>query len=330
MSRVLKLCGINVVQRTTTPVRIVALATLCVTVVSPCRLPAQDAQADRVLILLGKSYPQYQQVAAGFTEVWKAETGNEPTLVVFPTNEKKKNQLLSSQPTLVVGLGEVPTVWALGRDEEFRLAFSMVVAPQRLEGFAKLLSTKSRRLAGISIEVDPEKQLDLLLTVMPGLKRIGVLTNSVALRPNVSKLAGICEKRGLELNHVELPVLSELPAKLSDLLGRVELVWSLPDPAIFHSESAQHIITQCSERKVPLVGLSATFVKSGATISFDPDYHEVGQLLANQCLIRAAGQAGSLTVASPQTIVVSINERSFRALSLKAELVDSAVRLQRY
>jgi ABC-type uncharacterized transport system substrate-binding protein len=295
-----------------------------------CCLSAQDPAADRPLILLGKSYPQYQQVASAFGEEWKTATGGEPIVISFPTLEARKKQLLTSRPKIVVGVGEIPTMWALGREEEFRLAFTMVVAPERLEGFAKLLSTKNRVLTGVSIEIAPEKQLELLLAIMPNLKRIGVLTHTAALRENVSKLTGLCETKGLQTIHVEVSALAELPAKLSELLAHVDLVWSLPDPAVFQSELAQHIIAQCAERRVPLLGLSATFVKSGATISFDPDYAEVGQLLAKQCLVASDKQSTSLTIVSTQTIVVSINERSFRALNLTAELDSPRVRIIRF
>jgi putative ABC transport system substrate-binding protein len=318
-------------QRPSTPPRwLQAAALACFLLAIANCPPTQNSQADRVLILLGKSYEQYQQVASAFSESWKSATGTEPVQLAFPSSRAKKNQLLDSKPSLVVGLGEIPTVWALGREEDFRLGFAMVVAPERMEGFAKLLSTRSRKLSGVSIEICPQRQLKLLLTVMPNVKRIGVLTQAVPLREQVSKLDSICEERGLDLIHIEVSALSELPSKLSDLLNQVDLIWSLPDPAIFQSESAQHIISQCAERKVPLLGLSTNFVKAGATISFDPDYQEVGQLLARQCLIPVDEHSANLTMAAPRTIVVSINERSFRALGLKSELDLPGVRISRF
>src|SRR5262245_3726155 len=285
------------IGRFTRSVPLRAFLWCCLQLVLACRAIAQDSSCERPLILVGKPYPQYQEVAAAFSERWKESTGQEPTVISFPAQESAKKQLLTtSRPTLVVGLGEVPTVWALGREESFRLAFTMVVAPERLQGFAKMLSTKPRSLSGGSIEVAPEKQLDMLLAMMPGISRIGVVTSSTAFRDNVAKLQRLCAARNVELIHLEVPALADIPVKLKGLLTQVQLMWSLPDPRVYQSELAQYIIAQCADRQVPLVGLSANFVKSGATISFDPDYHEIGQLLAKQCLVPVEGELGRLTI----------------------------------
>jgi putative ABC transport system substrate-binding protein len=220
-------------------------------------------------------------------------------------------------------------MWALGREEDFRLAFTLVVAPERLDGFARLLSTRSRKLIGVSIEIPPDKQLELLLRIVPDLRRIGVLTNGIALRSSVAKLKELCDRSGIQLAHAEVPNLSDFPARLQEILDDVDLVWSLPDPGVCQSEVSQRIITLCAERKVPLLGISSTFVKSGAAISFDPDYHEVGQLLARQCRM-ADELPDGLTIVAPQTIVVSINDRLSQVLKLATELDMPEVRISRF
>jgi hypothetical protein len=292
-------------------------------------LAAADRQ-ERVVVLLGKSYPQYQQVAAAFSQEWKESRGVEPEVLAFPADPAQREQLLSRRPTLVVGLGEHPTAWALDRNESFDLAFTLVVGPERLTAARKPPPSANGRLIGVSIEVPDEKQLEILLRVFPNLKRIGVVTHDRSLDERVAHLQNLCAKHQLTLVHKRLASMTELPAKLGELFGQADLLWSLPDSEVFQPQLARYVIVQCAERNTPLVGLSATFVKSGATISFDPDYQEVGRLLARQCLTRAGDSPTDLPVASPQRIVVSINQRAFDALKLTKDFQATNATVVKY
>jgi ABC-type uncharacterized transport system substrate-binding protein len=290
----------------------------------------KPAESARVLVLLGKSHPQYVEVAHAFGEEWKSATGVEPQAIPFPKDDAERRQLLRPRPALIVGLGEAPTVWALGREEDFPLGFSMVVAPERLDGLAKMLSTKKRAMCGVSIEIPEERQLDVVQKLMPQLKRIGMISTAVAMRDSVARMRSVCERRSIELIHVELASLAELPAKLTDLLGQVDLLWSLPDPEVFQPPLAQHIISECAQKNVALLGLSATFVRAGATLSFDPDYREVGKLLAQQCSRAKANPRHDVPVEHPKRIVLSINVRSFESLNLVSEFEMANVVVSKY
>ena len=274
------------------------------------------------LVLLGKSYPQYQQVSSAFTQEWKAATGTEPKLVGFPSDETQQRQLLNGQPPLVVALGEGPTNWCLHQQGAFQLAFTMVVQPERMKDASEQSPVRSRKVTAVSIDVPVQEQVKVLLSVMPRLKRVGVVTCDHGLRESVAELRRVCESNHLQLIHVELSSVSELPSKLTQLLAQIDLLWSMPDAEVFQPELARHIIRQCTERSVPLLGLSSTFVKTGATISFERDYSEVGRLLARSALERLAQtDSGPLwQLESPQRIIVIINQRSSETLGLKKEI----------
>ncbi|MBI3461683.1 MAG: hypothetical protein HY000_01280, partial [Planctomycetes bacterium] len=190
----------------------------------------------------------------------------------------------------------------------------------------------SRRLSGISIEVPPEEQVALLLRIMPTLKRIGVLTQDRDLREQVATLRRACETHKMELEHIELSATSELPTKLDQLLRKVDIVWLVPDASILQVQLAQYIIGQCAARGVALLGPSATFVKAGATLSFERDYQEVGQRLARLCLRQPprTGPESDWLVEAPQRLVVSINERSFKLLGPSTNITDPQVHVARY
>jgi ABC-type uncharacterized transport system substrate-binding protein len=284
------------------------------------------------LVLVGKPYPQYQQVSAGIVQEWKHATGMEPVVAAFPEVEPERQALLRGRLGLVVCLGETPAAWAVQRKEPFPLAFTMIVDPQRLREARDHSTVSARTLHGVSIDVSADEQVAILKKMLPSVRRIGVLTHDASLRDAVAAVRAACEKHGIQLVHAEIAGISELPPKFDQLLGQVDLIWSLPDPNIFQPQLARHIIGQCAARGIPLIGLSASFVKAGATISFERDYHEIGRLLARQSLRGPSepAPAKNWTIEHPTQIVVSINLRSFEALNLKSSIEDSRVRIAKY
>jgi putative ABC transport system substrate-binding protein len=285
-----------------------------------------------VLVLVGKPYPQYEQASSAFSQEWKKSTGRDPSVAAFPNEESAQDGLLGGRPSVVVCLGEAPTTWAVRQPENFVLSFSMVVGPERIKELRETSPIKERDLTGISIEVPIDEQLAIVVQLMPRLKRVGLITQDPALRENVVAIRLACEKNKLELVHTELSETSELPEKLDLLLGQVDLLWSIPDSNVCQPQLAQHIIGQSAARGVPLLGLSATFVKAGATFSFERDYREIGQLLAQHYLRRGepSDVDSNWLVKSPQGVVLSVNQRSFEALGLSMKDAGAKVQVAKY
>jgi putative ABC transport system substrate-binding protein len=206
----------------------------------------------------------------------------------------------------------------------------MVLDTERVKQSRDASPRSSRDLIGVSIEVSIDEKFRILRELLPDLKRVGVLTYDPALRPHVAAIERACAERKLEFVHAKLAALSELPSKLEQLLGQVDLVWSVPDTQVFQPELARHIIGQCAARNVPLVGLSAVFVKAGATLSFERDYQELGQLLARRCLSEGSSGDPYFTIASPERTVVYVNQRSFNSLGLSSDLQLPQVNVVKY
>ena len=280
-------------------------------VLTPAAVAAQQGAAP--VILLGKPYPQYQQVASAFAEEWKKSTGKEPTAIAFPIDEAQQRQIHPGRSGIVVALGEAPAAWAIRQPTEFTLAFTMVVGPDRLKPMREQSSMKSRQMIGVSIEVPVADQLGVLRQLIPNVRRIGILTQDPAVRAEVAALRRACEERTLQLVHTELASSEDLPNKLDQLLWQVDLLWSVADSNVMQPQFARHIIGQCASRGIPLVGLSATFVKAGAALSFERDYREIGQMLARRCLHDVASTEASEDwwVESPPRMILSVNQRVF-------------------
>lgn len=294
--------------------------------------PAPGASPAPVLVLSGKLYPQYQQLASAFSREWQQLTGAPATALNFPREKSKQDQLLNRRPALIVGLGEAPTAWALKQQHDFPVAFTLVLAPERLRAFRETSPVKFRKLVGVAIEVSYDEQLKALVRLMPALKRIGVLTQTPELRADVKVLRAACGRRKIHLVHAELSSSSELPAKLGKLLSQTNLIWSLPDPRVYQPQFARYIIGQCVRRNIPLLGLSSAFVKAGATLSFERDYREIGKLLARRALLVVSDPNSSVdwVLESPERMVLSVNQRSFQALNLKIDLDIPKVSIVRH
>ena len=89
---------------------------------------------------------------------------------------------------------------------------------------------------------------------------------------------------GLEL--VPIPVRSEAEVveKIDELDGKVDLLWSVADPTVFTPQSVRYILLHTLRSKIPLIGLSPSYVRAGALMSLSADYRDVGRQSGEQAV----------------------------------------------
>ncbi len=132
-------------------------------------------------------------------------------------------------------------------------------------------------LTGISIDVPPQLRLELVKSVLPDVKRIGVLY-SQATAQNFDEIAAAGKSAGLAI--VGRSVATEgdfLPAVQALMGGQADCILMIIDTKVYFGQSVKTMLLESLKNKVPVVGLSMMFTKAGAAMSVDCDYHDLGR-----------------------------------------------------
>jgi len=135
-----------------------------------------------------------------------------------------------------------------------------VLIPQA--GFEKLNRATSATYSAIFIDQPMRRQLALIATVFPEANSIGVL---YATPPaELDTLRRLSSTMRFDLQERMVDELHPLAESLSDLLRVSDVLLVLPDTEVYRSDTIRNILLETYRAKVPMVGLSPSYVRAGA------------------------------------------------------------------
>ncbi len=111
--------------------------------------------------------------------------------------------------------------------------------------------------------------------------------------------------------------------------GKVDALLMVVDKTVGNTSVVQALIAFAQAQKLPLLGLTSSQVKEGATVAVSPSPTAIGQQagrLANR-IIHEKVDPGALAVAQPEGMDIAINLTSARKLGPSC---DAAMELLRY
>jgi putative ABC transport system substrate-binding protein len=273
-----------------------------------------------VILVKSRDLTPYNQAAAGLRkELLSWDPGLRIEEVLFPDSEASEKPFLDglpkSRPDLIVTIGTQATRSISRRITNIPLVFSLVL----MSGDSEVLFRhRPPNVSGAAMDVPVSMQFERLKEVIPGLKRVGVIYNP-KLTGEVIQSARLAAS-GAGLNLVEIPVSSEgeVIREMEGLKGRVDALWSVADSTVFTPRSVDTILLLTLRDGIPFVGLSPSFVKAGALLSFSCDYEDVGVQSGEIAVEILKGRPPTdLPVAYPRHVSLFLNLNTARAIHLE-------------
>jgi putative ABC transport system substrate-binding protein len=177
---------------------------------------------------------------------------------------------------------------------------------------------------GVTLDFPLETQFMMLRRFLPEERFVGVLYNPQEngdLIPNASKHANK-HKFILVAEEVVLP--RDLPAAMDKLVDEVDVLWSVTDRTVMRPQTARQILLFSYRNRIPLVGLSSKWVKSGALYSLDRDYEDIGAQCGEMAIkVLNGSSVDTIPPETPRKLLYSINLKTARHMKLK--LPDSLI-----
>lgn len=180
---------------------------------------------------------------------------------------------------------------------------------------------------GITLDLPVETQFEWMQKMLPASRNVGVLYNPKENQGRIDSAAKVARERGMKLVAVPVQTPQELPAALDELARQVDVLWSVADALVMSSQTAQPILLFSFRNRIPLVGLSSTWVKAGALYSLDWDYADIGRQAGEIVQrIQRGARIAEMPPASPRKLTYALNLKSAQQLklSLPSGLVEGA------
>ena len=287
------------------PIALVLLAILS------CAFPSPVA-AYEIAVLKSSDIAAYNQTVAGL----RAEFKEAATLTVYDLvgdvahGKKLAMKIRASDAALVIAVGLKAALAAKMDVVDIPVIYCMVLDAEKYD-------LRASNVTGISLRVPIERQFSMIQTLVPKLKRLGVLYDPEKTRPLIEEARHVAARLGLVLVDHQVHGEKDLPAAIRAVLSNVDGLWLVPDSTVLTVESIRFLLGTALEANVPVIGFSPEFVRNGALAGLSIHPQDIGRqaaIMAQKILARS-DRAVSATV-PPERIRLSVNLKTAKYLGL--------------
>lgn len=283
--------------------------------------------APRVLVVLSKPDAPYAALVQSLRDHLASTRAAQTEIAVERVEEFSAVQTRASAPTLIVAVGVEAARRVAQANPPAPILHTLLPRVAALDVLRTGRGGKPtpHRDSAIFLDQPIGRQLDLIRLALPRAKRIAVV-----LGPATQQLAGelrdAARQRTLTLNTVTLKRRDDLLPMLEDMLDENDVLLSVADPLVYHSETIHHVLLTTYRYKVPVLGLSRAYVDAGALLAVYSTPEQIGRQTAQ--LVSTLPESGGITLpapAYPRFFLISVNRRVAASLDL---VLDSENALQ--
>jgi putative tryptophan/tyrosine transport system substrate-binding protein len=282
--------------------------------------PLLAEKKTHILVITNSNEGSYQEAVTGFKQ--KLSTPENITFTELTLAQAKSangSEIARIKPDLIYVLGGEATQWVSGQTSSIPIVATMVLKDD--------IFKQSANITGVSLSYSLKIQFQWLKRFFPQKKTVAILFNPNENAATVHTARDVSQQAGFNL--VAIPVNSpkELPFALEQLTNNVEILLAIPDETAMSVNTAKAVLLASFSNKVPLIGLSDNWVKSGAFYALSWDYQDLGQqsaALAQKILDGAPVK--TIPAEHPRKITYTINAKVAEQMNMEIpeDLLDNA------
>jgi putative ABC transport system substrate-binding protein len=233
--------------------------------------------------------------------------------------EQLRADILRAKPDVIVAQGGVALGPMLHASVNKPVLFSMSADPVE----AKIVSSYARpggNVTGITLFASDlaGKRMDMLKQVVPGVRRLGVISNP--RHPGAQRELQAAREAagglGLDLHYYPAGTPTELEAVLAEMpAARIDAVLIFSDGAALGF--AERIAEFSMRRRIPVVAGWAPFAQRGCLLAYGPQFADIYRRLASYAdRIRKGAKPTDLPVEQPTRFELVINLKTAKAIGI--------------
>jgi putative tryptophan/tyrosine transport system substrate-binding protein len=227
-------------------------------------------------------------------------------------------ELVRMRVNVIIAVGTPATRAAKNATNTIPVVFSRIADPIAL-GLVTSLARPGGNLTGVSV-ITPDlaaKRLELLVEVVPGIKRVGVLWDpTFPVSPlDLKEIERAAPLLKIELQPIAVQHAEELEAAVHALVGNAQALYVVP--GVLFTEQRQRIAEIAIKNRLPTMAHRKELVEAGSLMSYGPSFLYMYQRAATYVdKILKGAQPSDLPVEQPTTLELVINLKTARALGL--------------
>ena len=178
-------------------------------------------------------------------------------------------------------------------------------------------SSPFRPAASVHLDLSMPALLAEMGSMFPGKNRLGVIRNPARVSDSEALAAAKTNQLGFIVRGVDCSQPEDLLPALLSLKGKVDFVLVFPDSALYNSSTVKPLLLASIENRLPVIGFSASFVRSGAAIGLYPDFRDIGRQTAELAQSLLSKRLNHAADEGPRKWMIAVNQRTLRLLGLE-------------
>ncbi len=235
-------------------------------------------------------------------------------------------KFIGDQADVIVAIATPSAQAAVAATKNIPVVFTAITDPVAAK-LVKSWKASGTNVTGVSDKLALNPQIDLMLKVKPGAKRIGMVyspgeVNSVIVAKELKAELG---KRGMTLVEAAAPRTVDVASAAKSLVGKVDAIYTSTDNNVVSTyESLVGVATQA---KIPLIAADTDSVKRGAIAALGMNYYDMGRQTGKMVVRILKGEkAGTIApqVGDKLSLTVNPGAAEKQGAPLSAELLKEA------
>ncbi len=276
----------------------------------------------QIVIVNNSNDEPYQLAINGFKSQFPATTKIKFTEVSLEQAKAGQQDIKLTKPDLIYALGAESAEWASLQTSTIPIVATLVLKND--------IFKKSKNITGINLSYPLKTQFQWLKKFFSQQKTVAILYNPKENDATIQIAREISQQNGFKLSSIAVDSPKELPFALEQLASNIDILLAIPDDTVMSVNTAKEVLLASFRNKVPLVGLSDNWVKSGAFYALSWDYDDLG----HQCAVMAqkllAGSAiANVPPENPRKTTYTINAKIAEHMNMEipAELMKNAKKI---
>ncbi len=249
-----------------------------------------------ILVLQSHDSAPYQQTLAGFRS-GLAKSKLEVAYHVLNIPDQSdvnilQQQLQTSQPSLILTLGTPATRLAMLQGSNIPIIAGMVLETDELR--------QNHHTTGVGLNFPVTEQWQWLRRLLPDARQIAVILDAQQGASVFQALQKLAVAEGITLIPATATNAEDFSTLMQNLPSQLDALWAVEGASAYNAAAVRELLLYSFRNRVPLIGLSAQWVKAGALYALDWDFSDLGLQtaeLAKSILLQGSAPSSLL----PQT-----------------------------
>lgn len=183
---------------------------------------------------------------------------------------------VASKKDLIVAIATPSAQTAMNATKDIPIVFTAVTDPLE-SGLVDSLDKPSKNVTGTSDKTPIKEQLELIKTLFPKTKRIGILYNTSEANSiiQIKEVKKIAKSLDIKIVTAGITNVSEVDQSLNLLMSKIDLLYTPTDNTV--ASSMTLISNRAIEKKIPVFAAEEAHVKNGALITKGINYYNLGK-----------------------------------------------------